>query len=518
MSATPRPLFCRLVGPLASAALAMGLMGCAPASDGDVISLSLSSPDPLDPEVGEQVRLVVRAVRDDGSSTDVTGEAICQLSSESAPGRLDGAVFIAEQPGTVDIACEYREARGTLGVTVRGFRNTPIALVQQGDIAEGTQVQIEAIVFGIDPAGDFTDFWAQDEGGGEYSGIHFRDGRQLTDEEIGVSPVAVGDAVTVRGVYLERNGRSTIEYTEVTVLGSGQLTIDVVAIGDLDAAVHDGCLVALESVTVADPAVDDFTWSVTDGSATALVETFLYNAPRAAGDPIETLAGPLWLWTTDAGELLSAIVPRDAADVVNLSVGQSVAQIQAGDIAEDTVVSLRGLVVTHVDPFESPDEPGVTLYDLYAQDAGGGPGTAIVLRDFRAEPAAVAEGDRVDIVGVFIVSNGRKVVDYESLTPSGTATPAVDVLDVAVADLRRYESSLVRIPDLLASDPDFSDFTWLAVDGRDGGTATVEIDTLFYDQRPGADDKFSAITGVVFCDEVGCTLAPRRADDIDGPL
>jgi len=489
---------------------------CAPGEgDGDVVSLSLSSPDPLDPDVGEEVRLVARAVLDDGSSRDVTAAVECALGADDPPGRLDGTTFVAEQPGTVDIRCDYQSVQGTLGVTVRGFRRTPIAALQRGEITEGTQVEIEAVVFGLDPAGEFTDFWAQDEGGGPYSGLRFRDARELPEGQPAPSPVAVGDRAVVRGIYAEREGRTVVEYTEVSVTGSAVPAVDVVAIADLDPAVYDGCLVGLSSVRVANPAVDNFTWSVTDGADTALVETFLYDAPRAAGDPLERIAGPLWLWTDESGGSFAAIAPRSAADVISLAPPLTVFDIQAGEVAEDSVVSLSDLVVTFVDSFEDPDEPGTTLYDLYVQEAGATAGSSILLRDFRAAPSAVAFGDVIDVTGTFLVSGGRKVIDYTDLTVTGTGVPNVDPFDIATDDLRAFESGLVLLESVRASDPEFSDFTWLAIDDRPGGTATVEIETLFHDVAPATDDRFSAIVGLVLCTESGCAVAPRTSDDVN---
>lgn len=318
-------MLARLARLLVVVALCSRAFGCS-GSDASLARLSVTSADPLTPAPGQTVTLTVRAVMTDGTSIDVSDRVACSLTAQNPPGTLDGLVFTATRSGTTDVACSFQGATGSVGITVPGALRATAAQIQQGKIDPNTKLEISAIVFGIDPDGRYTNFWAQDPGGGPYSGIYFRDVRKLPpdagapDAGGDPPPVAEGDVVTVTGTYVERLGRSVVSWDSVTKTGTDTPKADVVPIATVDAATWDGCFLEVDNVVVTNPSVDAYTWQVGDAvvpnGATLLVETLLYRATPTMGDRYAAIRGPLYVQTIgDAGRLEVAIAPRRAADL-----------------------------------------------------------------------------------------------------------------------------------------------------------------------------------------------------------
>ena len=287
-----------------------------------VASLSLSSSSSLTPAPGKTVTLSVRAVMDDGTSIDVTGSTSCSLDAKDPPGTLQANIFTATKFGFTNVVCSFAGVTGALGITVPAPLKIPIADIQKGVLPQGAEVQVEAVVFGLEPDGQYTNFWAQDPGGGPYSGIHFRDARALPAGDAGtIAPAArEGDAVLVHGKYTERSGHSDVSFDTVTVTGTAMPVPNVLRVREVDAAVWDGCLVSIPNVTVVNPAFDAYTWQVadaTDPNAKLLIETLLFSASPSAGQKFSSIIGPLYvLQPKNGGALEVAVAPRRASDLV----------------------------------------------------------------------------------------------------------------------------------------------------------------------------------------------------------
>ena len=286
-----------------------------------VASLSLSSSGSLTPAPGQAVTLSVRAVMDDGTSIDVTGSAVCTLDAKDPPGTLQGNVFTATKFGFTNVVCTFSGVTGALGVTVPAPLKIPITDIQKGVLPQGAEVLVEAVVFGLETEGSYTNFWAQDPGGGPYSGIHFRDARTPSgDGGLLAPPAAEGDTVLIHGKYAERSGRSSVSFDTVTVTGTGMPVAAPLRVGEVDPAVWDGCLIAVTNVTVVNPEFDSYTWQIGDAmdpSKTLLVETLLYSATPTAGQRFSSINGPLYLLQPkNGGPLEVAVAPRRAGDLV----------------------------------------------------------------------------------------------------------------------------------------------------------------------------------------------------------
>jgi hypothetical protein len=305
------------------AALASRALACDQGSDASIASLSVTSADPLTPAVGDTVTLTVRAVMTDGTSIDVSDRAGCSLVAKSPPGTLSGLVFTATRSGTTDVACTFHGASGSIGITVPGALHVTAAQVQTGKVDVNTKIEISAIVFALDPDGRYTNFWAQDPGGGPSSGIYFRDVRKLAPADAGPPdprPVAENDAVTVTGSYIERQGRSVISWETVTKTGTDTPHADVVPIASVDPGTWESCFIEVQNVVVTNPRVDSYTWQVGDaanpGGAPLLVETLLFPSTPATGDKYAAIRGPLYVSAlNDAGALEVALAPRRAEDL-----------------------------------------------------------------------------------------------------------------------------------------------------------------------------------------------------------
>ncbi len=285
-----------------------------------VIGLSVAAAGSTNPRVGDVVSLVVRAIYEDGSSIDVTEKASCELTGASPPGSLVGTVFTATLAGPTEIVCRFAGETGTLALTVGGVRPTSIVALQRGEVTPDTEVEIEAVVYALDPEDDadlnrYLNFYAQDAGGGPHSGVYFRDLRAA-----GATTPAEGDRVRVTGRSAERRGRTVVNFTAVEVIGAATPTADTLAIEELDDAVWDGCLIAIEDVIVTDPAFDDYTWEVAAAAPTAgarvLIDTLYYDPAPSIDARFARIVGPLWVYeAADGVGTQHSIAPRRAGDV-----------------------------------------------------------------------------------------------------------------------------------------------------------------------------------------------------------
>jgi hypothetical protein len=309
---------------LRSAIAASSLLACLAAAGGcsetnEVASLSVSTPDSTMPAVGQTVRLVVRAIYDDGSSADVTDAAACALVGATPPGTLEDKLFTAAKPGAADVRCSYAEVSGGLSIVVQGDVLVTARQIQTGEIAVGTRVTVETIVTALDPesgtSGTYTNFYGQDAGGGAHSGLYFRDVRDAN-----APAVAEGDKVRVTGEVLERLGRTVLEFDTVESAGTGALTVDELTIDQLDPAMWDGCLVRVKTVEVTADTVDTYYWQVAAQGAldgpNLLVDTLLYDPKPAVGDKFGSITGTLYVFEATASGATSALEPRRAEDVV----------------------------------------------------------------------------------------------------------------------------------------------------------------------------------------------------------
>ncbi len=293
-----------------------------PASNARVVAVSVSSSGPTTVDVKGKIKLAVRAVTADGTSSDVTDRATCFLTSLQ-PGVLINMEFIAQGPGTTIVECEFMSVTGTMAVTVRGAAQATVAAIQTGAYAPSSLVEVSAVIFAVDAPGSTEDFYASDPAGGPSSGTHFLDSRK---SDTGIPPhqgLAVGDVVHVLGLYMEEKGQSRIKYTQADKTGtSSPPSPNVVTIGDLSSKIWDGCLVKVDNVLVTDINADKFAFAVTavgmqDGPV-MLVDDYLYDFwsyVKKTGTVFSSITGVVYVSVVPGGERL-AISPRSLDDFV----------------------------------------------------------------------------------------------------------------------------------------------------------------------------------------------------------
>lgn len=484
----------------------------------EAVSITISSPDPLNVDVGAVVTLVVQAEMSDGSTLDVTASAACALSGLRPPGSLGAIdatrplIFTAEDPGVAEVTCRYDELSASLSVVVAGFRQVTVAGLQRGEIVQNSKVEVTAVVTALDPIGGWTDGWIQDEGGGPYSGIYIRDIRELDGQDPGM-PIAIGDVVRVAGEYVERNGRSTLQYDDIEVTGRAEPVASNLAIPAIDLDMWEGCLIRVEMVEVIEPAFDDFTYAVTHSydpeGEELLVETKLYDPRPARRQRYEALTGPLFPRIAEDGTVRVAITPRTTEDVGPLQV--SISSLRNNQVIDGSLVALTDVVVVAADPVQIGQPFG-----LYVQDDIGGRNSGMYVRGNDGILASLAEGTTLSFVGELKSEEGRKVIDLRTLEVTGSgAEPIATTLDLGALQgtgIRNFESTLVRVTDVEVSNPALSDTTWEVTEV--GGGLRLPISTQFYEEAVAQGDVFAQIVGVVYCDANECALAPRKAEDL----
>jgi hypothetical protein len=513
--------------PGALLALAVALLAGACQGDGDarVIALRvLAAGDPSALERGEVLAFRVRALTADGTSTDVTAQASCQLDAPTPPGELDGARFVARQPGSAELQCRHAAATGSLRLTVLGHQRVAVRDIQSGAVPAGALVEVEVVVTGVEPPrrdGDALrrNFWAQDRGGGIHSGIHVMDFR--TGDTAMPRP-AVGQLQRVRGRYTERHGRSRIEYEQVDLVGAAEVVADTVPVEQASLALWDGCLITVADVELL----------IAPGDAPVL-ELGPPGAPDSAGarlrlsDALLDPAGqPDWhsgqVFERVTGILRTALErdrpipylsPRDQADLRPRR--SSVRAVRDG--AGRGLLQLE-VVVTAADP--------VYPSSFWGQDPGGGPGTGIYFRDRRAsrEPLALAPGSLVAVTGRQgePLSGGGAAIDVAHAERRDTAPRPVQAAELTLADLatpelaERWDGNLVRLMQLRARGD--AGAHWIVEDASGRSDATLFIGKQLHDPAPVAGQIYDSITGILFrariAGEPTLTLRPRTASDL----
>jgi DNA/RNA endonuclease YhcR with UshA esterase domain len=419
---------------------------------------------------------------------------------------ITGVVFPWQSGDTQLFSLVPRDAADLVGQASQ-FLSTTAKAIQNGEVAAQSAVELSVVVTAVQADGDYTHFWAQDAGGGAKSGLYF------FDERVAPTPLDVvpGDVVTVRGVYSERNNRTTVSFTEVQETGTAAPTVDTLNIADLNAALWEGCLVKVEAVTVSNPAVDANTWQVRPTAdptgATLLVDHLLFQATVAMGDTFNSISGVVFAWGTATPQTFS-LAPRDAADLVGQAGGKlttTAAALQAGEVAQGSRVRVSGLVLSAT--------KGTSPRDAFAEAEGVG----LFLFDARTTVTAPYErGDVVTVEGVYDEYNGRTTVRFASIEVTGHTALAPKLLDRFALDLSQHESTLVRVQNLKAV-ADWSGYTIAMGDAQ--GTATdtlVTIEEYASTLDLISTDRFASVVGVVFCTTSGCNLSPRDNDDL-GP-
>ncbi len=199
--------------------------------------------------------------------------------------------------------------------------------------------------------------------------------------------------------------------------------------------------------------------------------------------------------------------------VVAGNVVTTIALVQRGQVPAGSRVELDAVVFAVA--------PGPNYVDFWGQDLGGGAWSGVYFRDARpAGSPAVAEGDRVRVIGVAGESRGHTIIDVEEVSTTGTATPVADVVAIAALAEDAWDGCLVRISDVEVTNPDVDGYVWEVASRTDLSGPTIQIDTLLHDFWPARGDRFARITGPLYpltlsSGALGRSIVPRRAADVE---
>ena len=370
-----------------------------------------------------------------------------------------------------------------------------IADVQQGVYTDGDVVELPGVVVtsGMNSTGE--GFFAQDQGGGEYSGMYVY---LYSYVEADVEP---GDVINLKGFVTEYYDFTelTVDDTDgVEVVGQADVTID-----DLDAVSDwepwESALIGLTNQTVES---EVNAYGEADLSAGITMDNLFYDFSTETGATYTRVVGTIaYSWES------FKINPRSEDDLEGYVPGEgptasTVADIQGGNIAEGSSVLLEDVIVT------SPmNEDGD---GFWVQDAGGGEYSGIYVYLYSSVKADLNVGDVVTLTGSYTEYYDLSeitVSSTENLTVTGSAEATATEISSTPSDWEPYEGVLVSLLDVSATG-DVDSYGEITLD------MDIEMDNYFYDFSAENGDSWSSITGVINYNYKAWKVYPRSADDL----
>jgi len=371
----------------------------------------------------------------------------------------------------VGAACGATSNGGTPTSTTPPTSPTPstsIHDIQSGVISSNSTVTLSGIVVtGVKPGGNGIDFWAQDAGGGQYSGIYFFDKNNHTDLSI-----AVGDVVTVTGQYQEYyQAGSTFSLSEIVPStmtidspGGGTPVASDVTTADLKNGVAEpweGCLVNVTG----SPAVTSLSLGFGEygiGTEKIHVDKAIYDSfyPRIQDELVTKLVG-----LVDYGFKNFHVDPRSVDDITTNGTNTPMSTTMNGLLSSapksGQLVTVTNVTVSALAPYTTSG--GAQEMSFWAQDGAtastsGGFSSGMYFNDVFHTNPAVVPGKTVSLTGKLIVF-GTTTLAHEidfgyqqspTLTlGNGTVpTPAiVQVVRMKGAVAASYENQLIKVMD-----------------------------------------------------------------------
>lgn len=413
---------------------------------------------------------------------------------------------------------------------------TRIQELRSGTIAAETQVLVEAVVVtAINPG---RGLWVQ-QGSGPDSGIYLF-GSEAADSE----GLSLGNEIDLQGVFTIFNDLKQIKFPTILAIREGVLPEPLlVSAADLAiSASYEGMLVRAESLSIinANPDGPDDDYGQVELNDGLLLDDDLFSELRngrvflrRAGTEFNSIIGIAHL-SFDKRKLL----PRSAEDfdvvggAPDLTV--TVQQIQQGELAENTPVALRGVVVTAVSHVSQEDRRG-----LWVQQ-GRGQYSGIYVYFGSSQLPELAPGSIVNVEGTYSEFYNQSQIIRASIevTGSGEVPEPSTVVPGELAgasdgdnhnNAEPWEGVLVALENVAIDQPNpDSDNGELCPqndeDCRDFGTISVNglrlTTRLWPDMSDGA--AFTRAQGTSFSRVVGIaeeafgqhSLAPRSAADL----
>ncbi|MDP6931933.1 MAG: hypothetical protein QGG40_03415 [Myxococcota bacterium] len=377
---------------------------------------------------------------------------------------------------------------------------TSIQDIRTGAVEEDSDVTLSEVIVTSEISSSLNGFFIQEPEGGEYSGVFVYLQGALTDLS-----VSVGDELTIQGStteYYEWTELSLESASGIEVTGSGSVASETLT-GTEDWGAEDwepweSVLVTLVDQT-AETSVNSY--GEVELSGGLKMDNAFFDFDTEQGAVYTAVTGPLsYAWEE------FHLNPRTEDDLEGYTAGEgpatvSCAQIQGGEVAEDSQVTLESVVATS----------GLTRDDagFFVQDDGGGSlgGIYIYLGSTELE---VAAGDVLTLSGTYTEYydlSEISVYDSSDVEITGSGTPVATELTETPDDWEDYEGVLITLSDVtLDSSPD--DYNQIDLNWG------IMMDDLFYSYDLEEGESFSSVTGVLTYNYSEYKIGPRDEDDL----
>ena len=179
--------------------------------------------------------------------------------------------------------------------------------------------------------------------------------------------------------------------------------------------------------------------------------------------------------------------------------GISIADIQQGNVAEDSTVALRNVVVTSQ----------TSNQKFHIQDLGGGDYSGIVVYVQSGSYDAVI-GDTIDLTGIYVeyYELSELKVNAADIIANSTATPVASQISTTPADWEVYEGCLVTINDTTVSDT-VNNY------GEVSLSIGVKMDNDYFDFSTEQGDVIN-VSGIITYSFEAFKINPRSGADLSG--
>ena len=430
---------------------------------------------------------------------DADGQLVDNLSFGANTSDFDLSLYPnGSEPDLINGTPTPGAPMGTeVDATVLGLDCQPPAAVentifdlQSGNVSTETSITLTDVVV-TSPNDRSGNFFIQENGGGEYSGIYvYLQGVDFTAN--------VGDALTITGEYVEYYDLSELKVTsvnDIVVTGTNEPIADTIDQVPTDWESWEGCLISLSEVEVTSSANNYGEASLSVG---LMLDDAIYNHGASQGD-ILNITG---LVTYSYGTY--KLIPRSGLDLLGGDLDNlqpTVAGIQQGIFPTGTEVTLNQVVVT----------ADVSWDRFFIQDQDGGSFTGITVETGEIF-IGVNVGDVINITGQIIEHYGRtqlNISQYEDVVNTGQTSTAVAVTISSEPDSwEPYEGVLIRLQGVKA-------VTGENTYGEAELSLNVYMDDQYYDFDINPNDQFASITGVLDYNYGKFTVYPRDAADLE---
>jgi len=227
-------------------------------------------------------------------------------------------------------------------------------------------------------------------------------------------------------------------------------------------------------------------------------QSFIPNASGTSLDKVEPPTPGSATNESVAGNVsgISCETPIDENDI-------SVADIQQGNVAEDSTVALRNVVIT---------SQTMTMNDkgkFHIQDLGGGDYSGILVYVQSGSYEAVI-GDTIDLTGIYVeyYELSELKVNAADIVANSTATPVASQISATPADWEVYEGCLVTISETTVND---------VVDnfGEVSLSIGVKMDNEYFDHSTEPGDVIN-VSGIITYSYSAFKINPRSGSDLSG--